>query len=285
VWRCSVTVSSLFFDKSKHGFSSGVPPDVKVGFLALLCSAPLILNAQTYEDPGTRELPAHIGRTFLRLFHTDSIVPVLIGGAATGAAAVSKQEVASYFGQTRRFREFGQAGHIIGSPAVVAGAVGGLYIAGRRSGDPRFRAMTYSLAQANILTSAITMGAKVAVGRERPNQQARDSFFSGHSAAAFTTAAVLSEYYGPKTAAASYTVASLVALSRVEKNKHRLTDLTVGDDLLAPAFAVCREAGRRTLNMRHFDVQLIGGIVLHRGKIAEMKTGEGKTLVATLPAT
>ncbi|MFZ0878790.1 MAG: preprotein translocase subunit SecA, partial [Candidatus Acidiferrales bacterium] len=53
---------------------------------------------------------------------------------------------------------------------------------------------------------------------------------------------------------------------------------------LIPAFALVREAGRRTLNMRHFDVQLIGGIVLHEGKIAEMKTGEGKTLVATLPA-
>jgi preprotein translocase subunit SecA len=56
------------------------------------------------------------------------------------------------------------------------------------------------------------------------------------------------------------------------------------DDLLPEAFAVVREAGRRVLSMRHFDVQLIGGIVLHRGKIAEMKTGEGKTLVATLPA-
>jgi preprotein translocase subunit SecA len=56
------------------------------------------------------------------------------------------------------------------------------------------------------------------------------------------------------------------------------------EDVLPEAFAVVREAGRRTLNMRHFDVQLIGGIVLHRGKIAEMKTGEGKTLVATLPA-
>ena len=55
------------------------------------------------------------------------------------------------------------------------------------------------------------------------------------------------------------------------------------DDLLIPAFATVREAGRRYLNMRHFDVQLIGGIVLHRGKVAEMKTGEGKTLVATLP--
>src|SRR5881392_1796986 len=55
------------------------------------------------------------------------------------------------------------------------------------------------------------------------------------------------------------------------------------DDLLVEAFAVVREAGRRVLNMRHFDVQLIGGMVLHSGKIAEMKTGEGKTLVATLP--
>src|ERR1035437_10341490 len=56
------------------------------------------------------------------------------------------------------------------------------------------------------------------------------------------------------------------------------------DDLMIEAFAVVREAGRRVLNMRHFDVQLIGGAGLHQGKIAEMKTGEGKTLVATLPA-
>ena len=56
------------------------------------------------------------------------------------------------------------------------------------------------------------------------------------------------------------------------------------DDVLPEAFAVVREAGKRVLNMRHFDVQLIGGMVLHAGRIAEMKTGEGKTLVATLPA-
>ena len=55
------------------------------------------------------------------------------------------------------------------------------------------------------------------------------------------------------------------------------------DDILPNVFALVREAARRTMNMRHFDVQLIGGIVLHRGRIAEMKTGEGKTLVATLP--
>src|SRR6202043_3441304 len=65
--------------------------------------------------------------------------------------------------------------------------------------------------------------------------------------------------------------------------RQQLAEGATLDDVLVPAFAAVREAGRRVLNMRHFDVQLIGGIVLHRGKIAEMKTGEGKTLVATLP--
>ena len=64
----------------------------------------------------------------------------------------------------------------------------------------------------------------------------------------------------------------------------RVADGETLDDLLPEAFAVVREAGRRVLNMRHYDVQLIGGMVLHHGKIAEMRTGEGKTLVATLPA-
>jgi preprotein translocase subunit SecA len=65
--------------------------------------------------------------------------------------------------------------------------------------------------------------------------------------------------------------------------RERLAQGATLDDLLVEAFAVVREAGRRVLNMRHFDVQLIGGMVLHKGKISEMKTGEGKTLVATLP--
>ncbi len=65
--------------------------------------------------------------------------------------------------------------------------------------------------------------------------------------------------------------------------KQKLDNGATLDDILVEAFAVCREAGKRALKMRHYDVQLIGGIVLHRGSIAEMRTGEGKTLVATLP--
>ena len=72
--------------------------------------------------------------------------------------------------------------------------------------------------------------------------------------------------------------------AKTEAFRERLHNGESPDDLLPEAYAVVREVGRRTLNMRHFDCQLIGGIVLHQGKIAEMATGEGKTLVATLPA-
>ncbi len=72
--------------------------------------------------------------------------------------------------------------------------------------------------------------------------------------------------------------------AKTDEFRQRLVDGETLDDLLPEAFAVVREAGKRVLNMRHFDVQLIGGMVLHEGRIAEMRTGEGKTLVSTLAA-
>ena len=71
---------------------------------------------------------------------------------------------------------------------------------------------------------------------------------------------------------------------KTEDFKSRIKNGEDIDNILPEAFAVVREAAKRTLNMRHFDVQLMGGIVLHKGMIAEMKTGEGKTLAATLVA-
>ena len=70
---------------------------------------------------------------------------------------------------------------------------------------------------------------------------------------------------------------------KTDEFKSRLSGKENLDDLLPEAFAAVREAARRNIGQRHYDVQLIGGIVLHQGQIAEMKTGEGKTLVATLP--
>ncbi|MFH1984167.1 MAG: preprotein translocase subunit SecA [Pseudomonadota bacterium] len=72
--------------------------------------------------------------------------------------------------------------------------------------------------------------------------------------------------------------------AQTQRFRERLDNAEPLDDLLPETFATVREAARRTLQMRHFDMQLVGGVVLHRGNIAEMKTGEGKTLVATLPA-
>jgi len=96
--------------------------------------------------------------------------------------------------------------------------------------------------------------------------------------------------YGSLVAAANALESSLTALSddglraKTEELKRRYTESEDLDALLPEAFALVREAGRRVLGMRHFDVQFIGGITLHQGKIAEMRTGEGKTLVATLNA-
>jgi len=96
--------------------------------------------------------------------------------------------------------------------------------------------------------------------------------------------------YGRYIRAAKELEPGLKALSdeslrgKTEEFRQRLRDGATLDDLLPEAFAVVREAASRTLKMRHFDVQLIGGIALHQGKIAEMRTGEGKTLVSTLPA-
>lgn len=95
--------------------------------------------------------------------------------------------------------------------------------------------------------------------------------------------------YRPKVAAINALEAELEALSddelraRTEALKAEVAAGKSLDDLLVPAFATVREAAKRTLGQRHFDVQLIGGMVLHEGSIAEMRTGEGKTLVATLP--
>jgi len=71
---------------------------------------------------------------------------------------------------------------------------------------------------------------------------------------------------------------------KTDEYKKRFQDGETLDDLLPEAFATVREAAKRTLGQRHYDVQLIGGITLHRGEIAEMRTGEGKTLVSTLAA-
>src|SRR5437763_9493054 len=95
--------------------------------------------------------------------------------------------------------------------------------------------------------------------------------------------------YLPRVAQINALEKELEALSdealraRTDAFKQQVAEGAALDDILVPAFATCREAAKRTLGQRHFDVQLMGGMILHEGRISEMKTGEGKTLVATLP--
>ncbi|MGN6592944.1 MAG: preprotein translocase subunit SecA [Terriglobales bacterium] len=95
--------------------------------------------------------------------------------------------------------------------------------------------------------------------------------------------ALSDEQMRAKTAGFQQQVRERVAAAGDNEEARKEAEKAALDELLVPAFALVREAGRRVLQMRHFDVQLIGGMVLHQGKIAEMRTGEGKTLVATLP--
>src|SRR5882757_4140451 len=94
--------------------------------------------------------------------------------------------------------------------------------------------------------------------------------------------------YRPRVDAINALETELAALSddalraRTEAFRKGLDEGKTLDDLLVPAFATVREGAKRTIGQRHFDVQMIGGMILHEGKISEMKTGEGKTLVATL---
>ncbi|MGA8162380.1 MAG: preprotein translocase subunit SecA, partial [Acidobacteriaceae bacterium] len=127
----------------------------------------------------------------------------------------------------------------------------------------------------NVLTKVFGTSNERAVKRLLPQVQAINALEPGIQALSDEALRAKTIEFRSRIAAALEGITEDDA--RVEAEKQAL------NDILPEAFAVVREAGRRAVNMRHFDVQLVGGMVLHQGKIAEMKTGEGKTLVATLP--
>lgn len=208
-------------------------------FTSISCAA----DAQRpYPERQLRDFPGELGRNFTGLFVRDNLKPLAFGGVAIGVAAIPDGEVKDYFQGRRRVREFGDAGEFIGGPKFVPGAIGVLFLAGRKSVNPRFRSLSWSLAQAATLNLGLVAGAKAAVRRERPNGENEHSFYSGHSANAFTVATVVSRHYGTKASIASYATASLIAVSRLESNKHFLTDVVTG---AAVGYIVGRTVTRR----------------------------------------
>jgi membrane-associated phospholipid phosphatase len=213
---------------------------LRVILLLSLIAVPL--QAFQSDDRELGDFPSELGRNFIALFNRSNLLPLALGVGATGGAAAADDDLRRYFGPTRRVKEFGDVGDVLGGPAVVSSAVGALFLTGRFSGDGRFRSMTYSLAQATTLNLGLALGAKAAIRRERPNGENDHSFYSGHSANAFAAATIVGDYYGTKAAIASYAIAALVAGSRLEKNKHNLTDTLAG---AAAGYIVARTVSRR----------------------------------------
>ncbi len=185
------------------------------------------LNAQQ-DCPKVSQFPIELARNFRNLVREDNLAPLLAGTTATAVARVPEHDVAEFFLHTRRLHELGDAGALIGGPIVSAGGITGLFLAGRVSQNQSFQKLTYSLAQATAMSMALAGIVKPAVRRARPDLDNRRSFYSGHTSNAFAWAAVISRGHGVEISIPSYAVAVLIGASRLEMNKHYLTDVTVG---------------------------------------------------------
>lgn len=163
------------------------------------------------------------------VFSTDNIRPLLVGGAATGVGAIFDDDVAGWIADPSH--DFGKSLETGASPAVLGSAVAALFLTGRAVDAPRYRAMTYDWMHAFLINAGYTTLLKEVVHRERPNGEDNLAFPSGHASNAFTLAAVAERHYGWKAGLPAYTLASLVAVSRLQRNKHYLSDVMAGATL------------------------------------------------------
>ena len=171
-------------------------------------------------------LPANLGRSAIGVFHADNFVPFLVGGTGAAAASFADDEVRDSVNSSGSGwgRTFETAGGPIWGSLVVAG----MFTAGRFSDRPRFRAMTYDMVDAVIVNFGYSQVLKVAVGRERPNGENNQSFPSGHASNAFTLATVVERHYGWKLGIPAYVVAGVVGASRIQQDKHYVSDVVAG---------------------------------------------------------
>ncbi len=163
------------------------------------------------------------------LVSTDNLWAFAVGAGGSLAATSIDDEVTDKF--RGRFDKLGQIGHLIGNPVTVAALVGSLVVAAPLTDNRTFRAFSYSLAQAQILDSALKYGLKAAVSRTRPNGENDNSFPSGHTSATFAFATVAGHYYGKKVSIPAYGIAAFVGASRIENGKHFLSDVLFGATL------------------------------------------------------
>jgi len=174
-----------------------------------------------------RRLPANLGRTAIGVFHADNLVPFLAGGAAAATASFFDEDVRNSVATM----DWGDAFETGAGPVWSSLFVAGMFTAGRLSDGTRFRAMTYDMLDAAIVNFGYSEALKVAVGRERPNGEDNKSFPSGHTSNAFALAAVAERHYGWKIGVPAYLLAGVVGASRIQQDKHYLSDVVAGATL------------------------------------------------------
>lgn len=184
----------------------------------------------------------NLGRNVVGVFSRENLVPLLAGAALTGAATTFDSGTQRLV--TGKVEDLGEIGASAGTLSTIAPLTVALFAGGRASGDSRFRAATYDIAQATLVTGLYTGILKTAVGRTRPDGSDNKSFPSGHTSNAFAWATVASHHYGPKVGIPAYAIAGLIGASRIESDKHHLSDVVAGAALgMIVGRTVAREDG------------------------------------------
>jgi membrane-associated phospholipid phosphatase len=196
--------------------------------------------------------PKNLGRNFVGVFSGQNLLPFAVGVGATPLAS-------AYDYRTKDLLQgacasCGKVGATAGGSAIVP-VVGALFMAGRFAPQGKFRATTYDFAQAMIVTGAYTGILKYSVQRERPDGSDSLSFPSGHTSAAFSLAGVASHHYGWKVGVPMYALATGIGLSRIESDRHHLSDVIAGATLgLIVGRTVTRLDGERPAKKRFVSV-------------------------------
>lgn len=201
-------------------------------------AAPLIRNdavsATTAHDgdlmPSFGSLFRDLGRDFRRLPSRETAAVLGIAGALSLSVRHEDADLTRRAVGSERLDTMFEPGSAIGSGAVQVGAAFGTYVLGRTTGNLRLALIGGDLVRAQIVNTALTQTLKFAVNRERPDG-GRYSFPSGHSSGTFATAAVLQRHLGWKVGAPAFAVAAYVAGSRLQENKHYMSDVIFGAGL------------------------------------------------------
>jgi len=177
-----------------------------------------------------KRLPANFGRGIVGVFQRDTLLPLVVGGVATGGASVLDQDMRDWINPTPG-EGWGQALETAGGPIWSSVFVVSLFTAGRISKNTRFRAASYDMLEAAAMNVVYFQSLKLVARRTRPNGENNQSFPSGHTSNAFALATVAERHYGWKVGLPAYLLAGAIGASRMKQDAHYFSDVVAGATL------------------------------------------------------